>query len=294
MAVYLDYDQEALDVQYEHRNIVSNVEEFTAKSRAESARVREAATGRFDVSFGDHEDETLDIYFAAGATEAGSAPIIVFFHGGRWSMGGKTSNCECAEAINRSGAHFVSVNFTLIPNIDMDGLITQCRNAIAWIYLNAASFSGDPDRIYVMGKSSGGHVTGMMLTTDWRETNGLPRDVIKGGLAISGMYDLEPVRLTFRNDTLKLDEATARRNSPIHHIPAMACPIVASVGSLESDEFRRQTREFAEAWEAAGHKVHYAEMQDRHHFSIAEDMANAASPLIAPFLELMGLAPVDA
>jgi arylformamidase len=134
----------------------------------------------------------------------------------------------------------------------------------------------------------------MMLTTDWAQTNGLPRDVIKGGLAISGMYDLEPVRLTFRNDTLKLDETTARRNSPIHRIPARACPIVVSVGSLESDEFRRQTREFAQAWEKAGHPVHYAEMQGRHHFSIAEDMANAASPLISPFLELMGLAPVEA
>ena len=210
--------------------------------------MREAATGRFDVSFGDHEDETLDIYFAAGATETSSAPIIVFFHGGRWSMGSKTSNCECAEAINRSGAHFISVDFTLIPNTNMDGLITQCRNAIAWIYRNATSFGGDPNRIFVMGKSSGGHVTGMMLTTDWAQTNGLPRDVIKGGLAISGMYDLEPVRLTFRNDTLKLDETTARRNSPIHRIPARACPIVVSVGSLESDEFRRQTREFAEAW----------------------------------------------
>ena len=294
MAVYLDYDQEALDRQYEHRHIVPNAEEFTARSRAESERVRNAATGRFDVSFGDHEDETLDIYFADGATESGSAPRIVFFHGGRWSMGSKSSNCECAEAINKSGAHFISVNFTQIPNTDIDGLITQCRDAVAWIYHNAASFGGDPDRIHVMGKSSGGHVAGMMLTTDWQDTNGLPSNVIKGGLVVSGMYDLEPVRLTFRNDALQLDKESALRNSPIHHIPDRACPIVASCGSLESDEFRRQTREFAEAWKAAGHPVHYAEMQDRHHFSISEDMANAASPLVAPFLELMGLTPVNA
>jgi arylformamidase len=294
MAVYLDYDQEALDIQYEHRNIVSNVEEFTEKSRAESARVRAAAKGQFDVSYGDHADEMLDIYYGAGATEAGSAPIIVYFHGGRWSMGSKSGSCECAEGINKSGAHFISVNFTMFPITDMDGLITQCRDAIAWIYHNAASFGGDPDRIHVMGKSSGGHIAGMMVTTDWQDTNGLPSNVIKGGLVISGMYDLEPVRLTFRNDALKLDEKSARRNSPIHHIPEQACPIVASVGSLESDEFRRQTREFAEAWEEAGHPVHYAEMQGRHHFSIGEDMANAASPLIAPFLELMGLAPVEA
>lgn len=289
MNIYLDYDQEALDRQYEHRHIVPNADEFSTRSRADSKRVRDAAKGRFDVSFGDHEDETLDVYFADGATEADSRPIIAFFHGGRWSTGSKSSNCECAEQINQSGAHFISVNFTLIPNTDIDGIVGQCRDAIAWIYNNAKSFGGDPNRIYVMGKSSGGHLTGMMLTTDWQDTRGLPSNVIKGGLVVSGMYDLEPVRLTFRNDALKLDEASARRNSPIHHIPDQACPIVASVGSIESDEFRRQTRDFAKAWEKAGHPVHYAEMQGRHHFSISEDMANASSPLMTPFLELMEL-----
>ena len=183
---------------------------------------------------------------------------------------------------------------SLIPDTDLDGLIGQCRAAIAWIYKNATDFKGVPDRIFVFGKSSGGHVAGMMLTTDWAATQGLPADVIKGGLVVSGMYDLEPVRLTFRNDFLKLDRESARRNSPIHHIPENACPIMASCGTLESEEFRRQTREFAEAWQQAGHPAQLAEMEGRHHFSISEDMANAESPMVRPFLEMMGLVPATA
>ena len=290
MAVYLDYDQEALDVQYEHRNIVSNVEEFTAWSRAESARVRAAATGRFDVSFGDHEDEALDIYFAAGATEAGSAPIIVFFHGGRWSRGDKTSNIESLATFNAAGIHFVSVGFTLIPDITMDGLIRQCRDAMVWLWHNARSFGGDPDRLFVMGKSSGGHLAAMMVVTDWEAERGVPANVIKGGLLVSGMYELGPVRLSFRNGFLYLSEEMAMRNSPIHHIPDGGCPLIVGFGSLETDEFQRQGRTFATAWAGRGLSCQLVEIAGRHHFSINADMNGPGGDLVTPFLKHIGVA----
>jgi|SaaInlStandDraft_2_1057019.scaffolds.fasta_scaffold03726_5 arylformamidase len=287
MKIYLDYDQEGLDRQYEHRHFVTNADELLAFQAAESKRVREQADGRFDVAYGPGEDEILDIYLAEN--NESPAPIVVFFHGGRWAMGSKNSNCEAAEMYTNKGVHFVSVNFSLLPDVTMDVLIGQCRNAAAWVWRNADTFGGDPARMFVHGKSSGAHVAGMMAVTDWTSYGELPADLFKGGLLVSGMYDLEPVRLTFRNAWLKMNEAAALANSPIRHIPANGCKLIVGVGALETDEFRRQSREFAEAWSGASLQCQFAEMPDRHHFSIHEDMNVATSQLTEPFLSWMAL-----
>jgi arylformamidase len=215
---------------------------------------------------------------------------VVFFHGGRWALGSKASNCEGAEMYTALGVHFVSVNFSLLPKVTMDVLIRQCRDAIAWLWRNAETFGGDRERIFVHGKSSGAHVGAMMVITDWQAEYGLPGDLVKGGLVVSGMYDLEPVRLTFRNDWLKLDEAAAARNSPIRHIPDHGCSLIVGVGALETDEFRRQPREFVAAWRAKGRECLFVEMPGRHHFTVNDEMKDPSSALVAPFLGWMGLA----
>lgn len=295
MKVYRDYTQEELDVQYEHRNIVANAEEFTARNRAEAERVRAdadaAGTARLDVRYGSAEDQLLDIYLAPGE---GPAPIVVFFHGGRWRVGSRMSASAPAESFTAAGAHFVSVDFVLFPGTDMDTLIGQCREAIAWVWRNAAEFGGDRDRLHVMGKSSGGHIGGMMVTTDWTSLHDLPADTVKSALLVSGMYDLEPVRLTFRNEWLKLDAEVAARNSAIRHLPEGGCPLVVSFGSLESDEFKRQSREFVEAWRAKGFACQLIEMPGRHHFSIDADINDPTGSLVSAMLETMGLVAVPA
>ncbi len=287
MRLYLDYTQEELDRQYEHRHFVSDIDDYIAAQKEESERVRAATAGRFDLAYGPGEDELLDIYLAKAA---GPAPIVVFFHGGRWAMGSKTSNCESAAMYVAAGVHYISVNFSLLPSVTMDTLIRQCRDAITWLWANAGSFGGDKTRMFVHGKSSGAHVAAMMAITDWAGGYGLPRDAIKGGLLVSGMYDLEPVRLTFRNEWLKLDPEGAARNSPILHVRADGCPLIIAAGSLETDEFRRQPRAFAEAWQAKGNDCLRLELEGRHHFTVNYDMNDPAGPLVAPFLGWMGLA----
>lgn len=288
MKVYLDYTQEELDRQYEHRNFVPDADDFLAAQRAESERVRAAANGRFDVAYGSGEDELLDIYLTGLVGRDGLAPVVVFFHGGRWAIGSKASNCEGAEMYTAQGVHFVSVNFSLLPNVTMDQLIGQCRDAVAWLWRNAETFGGARDRMFVHGKSSGAHVAAMMAITDWPAGYGLPADLFKGGLLVSGMYDLEPVRRTFRNEWLRLDEDAAARNSPIRHIPEGGCPLIVGFGSLETDEFRRQSREFVAAWRAPGLECREVEMAGRHHFSVNAEMNDANSILVAPFLGWMG------
>lgn len=291
MKIYLDYTQEELDNQYEHRNYIPDTEDFIAAQAAESERVRAVTAGRFDVAYGPGGDELLDIYLAkADGPAPAPAPIIVYFHGGRWAMGSKTSNCESAAIYVAAGAHFVSVNFSLLPDVTMDTLIGQCRDAIAWLWNNAATFGGDRERLFVHGKSSGAHVAAMMAVTDWNAGYGLPADLVKGSLLVSGMYDLEPVRLTFRNEWLKLDEQAASRNSPILHVPENGCPLILGVGSLETAEFRRQPRAFAEAWRAKGNDCRLVDLQGRHHFTVNVEMTDPASTLVAPFLGRMALA----
>jgi arylformamidase len=288
MKIYLDYDQKELDRQYEHREWIDDADKYVEAQSADSKRVRDAARarGRFDVAYGPHEDELLDIY---PADRVGPSPVVVFFHGGRWARGSKASNCEGAEIYTALGVHFVSVNFSLLPAVTMDVLIRQCRDAIAWIWRNADTFGGDRTRMFVHGKSSGAHVGAMMAITDWRAEYDLPGDLVKGALLVSGMYDLEPVRLTFRNDWLKLDAAGAARNSPIRHIPDHGCPLIVGMGALETDEFRRQPRAFAEAWRAKGLDCRLIEMPGRHHFTVNEEMKNPSSAIVAPFLGWMGL-----
>ncbi len=280
--VYRDYTQEELDRQYEHRHIVPNLEEFTARSQAESKRVRAELKPR-EVAYGAHPRQKLDVYPAGPG-----APIVVYLHGGRWQMNSKETSCHGAECFTRAGVTFIAPNFRQAPDNPMDTIIADARAAVVWAWQNAASFGGDRNRLYISGASSGGQMAGMMVTTDWTQ-HGLPADAVKGGLLISGMYDLEPVRLTFRNEALKLDVATAERNSPIRHIPVPGCPIVVAVGALESDEFRRQSRFFAEAWQKAGNARTFIERDGKHHYSLGEDLDDPESPLLRAFFKMIGV-----
>jgi arylformamidase len=279
--VYRDYTQEELDRQYEHRHIVPNMDEFTARNHAESVRVRAALKPR-EAAYGPGPRQKLDIY-AAGQ----GAPIMVYLHGGRWQMNSKETSCHAAECFTRAGIAFVAPNFRQAPDNPMDTIIADARAAVVWAWQNAASFGGDRNRLYIAGASSGGHMAGVMVTTDWTE-HGLPADAVKGGLLVSGMHDLEPVRLTFRNEALKLDAAMAARNSPIRHIPSPGCPLVVAVGALESDEFKRQSRDFAAAWQKAGNACTFIERDGKHHYSLGDDLDDPESPLLRAFFKMIG------
>ena len=215
--IFLDYDQETLDAQYNQRSLVPDADDYIAVDVAESARVRQKLDCRIDVAYGPGEDETLDLFPAA----APGSPVVVYMHGGAWTRSDKSNESFMAEAFVAAGAAFVAVNFGLCPKVTLDEMIRQAREAVAWSCENAQDFNADPGRLYIAGHSSGGHVGGMMAVTDWTAHN-LPRGLIKGALLCSGMYDLAPVRLSARNDYLHLDEAAEDRNSAMRHIPQTA------------------------------------------------------------------------
>jgi arylformamidase len=229
-AIFRGYDKKALDAEYNNRVKVKDALDWVARYGAESARVRAELPMKFDVAYGPHHDERLDVFAAA---RSGPAPIQLFIHGGYWHRLDKADFSFVARAFRPAGALTVVVNYALIPAVDMDALVRQVRSAIAWVHRNARELGGDPDRIFVTGHSAGGHLVGMLLATDWR-TFGAPADVLKGGCGVSGLYDLEPIRLCYLNDVLALTPESARRNSPLALTPPRPTPLILTDGGDEA------------------------------------------------------------
>jgi len=152
-----------------------------------------------------------------------------------------------------------------------------------------ARFGGDPNRLYIGGQSSGGHLAAVALTTDWQCQFGLPADIIKGGMCISGMYDLTPVRLSARSRYVRFDDATIAALSPIRHLDRLWAPLVVAYGTRETPEFQRQNREFAAAIEAARKKVRLLVGEHYNHFELPETLGNPYGLLGRAALDLMGL-----
>ncbi len=286
--VFRTYDQTALDTEYNNRAKVPDVEDYKAEQERVSERVRAEFECRLDVAYGPGPTDRIDIFPAAGP---GPSPVHVFFHGGYWKMRHKEQFGFVARALVPAGAAVVVVEYALIPTVDMDALVDQCRACMAWVWRNADSFGGDPAGISVSGHSAGGHLTTMMMATDWPEFDaGLPADLVKTGCAISGIYDLEPVRLSFMNAELGFTPGTVARNSPMDLDPKGGGSLLLPVGGLEGPEFIRQSEEMAAAWRDKGMDARAWIMAGLHHFSTINQLIEADSELTKAVKQQMGLA----
>lgn len=282
--VYKQFDQDALDAQYNLRARHPDFQSYFDGYEEASERTRAALDCRLDVSYGDTPLQAVDVFPA----RAPGAPVLVFIHGGYWQSLDKRQFSFPAGPAVQAGAAVVSVNYDLAPAVTMDRIVEQCRHAVAWSAANAADFNGDPQRLHVAGHSAGGHLTLMMVLTDWT-AHGLPADLVKGTCAISGLYDLEPVRRSYLNETLRMDADMARRNSPLYLLGRRGPPLIAAVGAGETDEFRRQNGMLATALRARG--VHCDEMTlpGQHHFNIVQALDDPQAPLTRALLAQLGL-----
>lgn len=283
--VYLGYTRDELDWQYDHTKRFPDTSIFTRARAAKTANVREKIKSWLDVQYGSGDDEKLDIYPAA----RDKAPIAVFVHGGAWQRGSKDDYGFPAASFVPRGVTWITTEFSRVPRGSLDVQVKQNRDAIAWIYRNASSFAGDPQRIYVLGHSSGAHLSAMVHCTEWTSLYGLPADLVKGGVCMSGIYDLEPVMLTYRNKYLGLDEAATRLNSPIHNVRETFMPsLVIGCGEHDTAEFHRQWRAYAQALRRRGHSTIEVELAGRHHFAVS-DAFNEDGPLLDAILALIGV-----
>jgi len=290
--VFLDYDQAALDAAYDQAAYAPNREQLIERRISESAMARRHIGEPERIAYGPAEIERLDIYRSRRVP----APIFVFIHGGAWRSGRSKDFAVPAEMLLRAGAHYVVPEFAWVQDVsgNLMVLADQVRRAVAWVHENIARFGGDPNRLYIGGQSSGGHLAAVALTTDWQCQFGLPADIIKGGICISGMYDLTPVRLSARSRYVEFDDATIASLSPIRHLDRLQAPLIVAYGTRETPEFQRQNREFAAAVEAAGKKVRLLVAEHYNHFELPETLGHPYGLLGRAALELMGLTTEDA
>jgi arylformamidase len=283
--VFLGYDQAELDRQYDQRVWASNAAEIINRYSADSAAARMRLGDPEAYAYGDSRAETFDVF----RTHRGKAPIHVFVHGGAWRQLSKLESAFAAENFVRAGAHFVALDFGLLPLVSIDEMAAQVKGAIAAIYRNAAAFDGDADRIFLSGHSSGAHLVGVAITSDWSAEYRLSPDIVKGAVCCSGIYDLEPVRRSARNDYLQLGSRQVELLSPIRNVARLACPVAVAIGEHESDEFKRQARDFAGAIERDGKAVELIEAEGLNHFEIVNTLASPDGVLGRIALHQMGL-----
>ena len=227
--------------------------------------------------------QTLDI----SPPESDNAPILVFIHGGYWFFNSKDPRRFPAELFNANGVAWVPINYRLAPAASMDEIVEDVRNAVVWLYEHVREYECNPEQIYVAGNSAGGHLTAALISDNWPNSYRVPADVVKGACAVSGLFDLEPLLQCEPNDHLKMDLEIALRNSPIHHISDQLSPVIVSCGGNESDEFKRQSADYAESCRKSGLPVTHFEMTGHDHFSIIGEFTNPDSRLFKELLSMI-------
>ncbi|GBD44030.1 Carboxylesterase NlhH [bacterium HR40] len=283
MRLYREFrTQEELDREYNAAAAVADSDAVIRGWLARSAAVLDRLEARLGIAYGPTRAEHLDV-FPAGRDR----PVHVFFHGGYWRRFAARDFAFLAPAFVEAGITLVNVNYALCPMVSVTEIVRQARAAVAWIARHADEFGGDPGRITISGHSAGGHLVAMTAFTDWPGDYDLPADVVKGGLAISGLFDLAPFPWTWLQPTLQLDWGEVLRLSPILHVPDRAPPLLIAVGGAETAEFRRQSRDFHAACLAKGLTCGFLEAEGLDHFRILEELERPDSELFAAVLDLV-------
>jgi len=285
-SVYLDMDQNEIDEAYDNDLWSFNVKSIDARRKVNNSIAQKILGKPLRLAYGDAEIEQLDVYKVKNS----QAPTLIFIHGGSWRNGTSSQFAVYAEPFVKAGANVVVVDFTSVKETkgDLFPMVDQCRRSIAWVYRNATSFGVNADRLFLCSRSSGSHLSSCVLITEW-EKQGLPRDILKGAVLGSGMYDLKPVSLSKRSGYVSFTEETVEQLSAIRYVDRIHTPLFLGNGGLETREFLRQSRDFANALKAANKPVHQVVAEGYNHYEMGETIGNPYAPLGRAAMDMMGL-----
>ena len=279
-------DPDWLEVQYNNRARVPDHAQILGRWAQASALVRERSVAHLDLPYGDGPAELLDVF----PTDAPNAPVLVFIHGGYWRGLDKSDHSFVAPSFTADGALVVVVNYALCPAVSIEHIVMQMVRALAWVWRHAAAHGGDASRIALVGHSAGAHLAAMLMSCRWKDVaEDLPAQLPVGALAVSGLYDIEPLRhAPFLQADLQLTPASVARLSPAFFPRPKSGKLYAAVGSDESDEFLRQNRLIRDVWGPTAVPV-CETVPHSNHFSVLNSLVDPAGRLHDLALRLLGL-----
>lgn len=251
-----------------------------------SAEVRQSASDcKLDQTYGIAADETFDYFPATNGSK--DAPLVIFFHGGNWCRLDKNDHSFAAKVLPSLGISVAIPNYSLCPKVTLDIIVQQSIDVTRYLYESAEEYTHAKDKIFVCGHSAGGHLASLMTAVNWQHINNkLPDNLVKGGLAISGLYDLMPISLTpVLQKDLHFDRAIIKNYSPIYIEPKTNVPLVVAVGGDETSEFQHQTQLLSDAWDIDSKNT--LTISGTHHCSVVESLADKDSELLLKLLDLV-------
>jgi arylformamidase len=265
-------DRAALDAGYNNGAAVANIGAITAAWEARSAALRQRGDAMLDLAYGARPRNRIDFFRCA----VPRAPTLAFVHGGYWQMRAKEGFAFLAEGPLSIGMNVALVGYTLAPAASMDEIVAEIRCAIDWLAAQLPALGGDANKLLISGWSAGAHLAAMTMD----------HPSVRGCLAISGIYDLEPIRHCYVNDKLGLDEAAARRNSPIIVQPSRPVPLAIVVGGAELPLMVQQSVDYAQALRQQGWPVLFREIPGADHFSVLDEVEKSDGAIVGILREL--------
>lgn len=283
MSLYRGMDAPELEFQYELRSKEPDFDALVARWMKRCADFRDASDVALDLSYGDAEREVLDLFRGSAG-----GPLLVYIHGGYWQRGDKAMYSFVAEPFMQAGVNVALLNYTLTPACRLGDIAPEIRRAISWLWHNADEFKFDRDRLSVMGHSAGGHLTAMMMATDWPAYDAaMPKELIYSGLPISGIFELEPLVHTSINDGPQMDVDEARRESPLFMEPTTDAPQLVLAGGAETPEFKRQSDAYRDKFATDNRRMSRYDVPNENHFGELERLAEPDSEVFTRSIALV-------
>lgn len=274
--------REEIDVSYDVEAAVPDFGIYVDFFVNDSAKAREDYKCHLDVQYGPTSQETLDIF----PGEQGG-PVVIFIHGGFWKSLSSKEFSLVAPGLVERGATVVVVNYALLPHVTIDEIVRQMRTSVAWVHANIAEYGGDPDRVLLSGHSAGGHLTAMLLNTDWEAQFGIQGSPVAAGCSISGLFDLRPLYFSSMQIDFQFTGEEILRNSPQFSLPESSPKLLITHGADQPSEFERQSRDYFAAWTGAGLEAEYWSRPGLNHFNELEAFGDPQSELVERLLKLV-------
>ncbi len=284
MKLYRNFSsQDEIDQEYNAVLAVQDLQTYIERDTRSNIETRNELKSVLGVQYGSSLDETIDIFPA----ENPLAPVFVFIHGGYWMSMESQDFSMVARGLVSKGITVAMPNYSLCPSVSMSEITRQNRDAVAWLFREINKYNGNPKQMFVCGHSAGGQQVGMLASTDWIKDYGLPRNIIKGGIPISGIFDLSPLYYSWLQPTIQLTQGMIQEQSPLFQLSDNGFPMLLSVGENESLEFKRQSQQYLLAWQKKGFKGKMVIQPDKNHFTTIRDFFIPDSPFITSVLEFM-------